>query len=536
MLERWLPERACPWLAALLILAAAACRVALLLGGSLDLSPDEAHYWDWSRHLDWSYYSKGPLVAWVIWASCGLLGPLSESLTGQLTFAVRAPAVLFGSLMLASLYVLTVQVSRSHRLALGVVAAALTHPVITAGSSLMTIDSPYACAWGWALVLALHAVRTDALWAWLSTGVLVGLGILAKYTMVLFLPSVALFLLISRDHRRRLLTAGPWAMVGVAAVLCVPILIWNAQHDWVTVRHVMQLAGLGPRAHTPGKGLTPLGPLHYVGGQFALMLGTWFVLWAAAVIAYRPWRDGDEGRRFLWCLSVPMFATFLAFSLKTGGGELNWPVTAYLSGGVLAAVWLAEQARGGRLHWGLSASVAATCVLGLVATTLVYVAPVLHPAMELVVGQPRPDCHYPIRRLDPTCRLRGWRDLAAAVDQLREQAGDDPVIVATGWVLPGQLGIYCKGRPRVYSVGQLQGERKSQYDLWDNPIDRPERFKGRSFLVVGAAGPQALSGFEQVSPPRYVVAEVNGRPIAGHAIWLCRGFQGFPPRPADVRH
>ncbi|MFZ4647236.1 MAG: hypothetical protein ACOYNP_15905, partial [Gemmataceae bacterium] len=31
-----------------------------------DLAQDEAHYWDWSRNLDWSYYSKGPLVAWLI--------------------------------------------------------------------------------------------------------------------------------------------------------------------------------------------------------------------------------------------------------------------------------------------------------------------------------------------------------------------------------------------------------------------------------------------------------------------------------------
>ena len=70
MLDRWLPERACPWLALALILAAAAARVALLLGGTgLDLSPDEAHYWDWSRQPDWAYYSKGPLVAWLIRAS-----------------------------------------------------------------------------------------------------------------------------------------------------------------------------------------------------------------------------------------------------------------------------------------------------------------------------------------------------------------------------------------------------------------------------------------------------------------------------------
>ena len=88
-----LSDRACLVLAGLLVLGAAALRVAFLLAGPLDLAPDEAHYWDWSRHPDWSYYSKGPLVAWIIRASCELLGGLSVALTGDITFAVRAPAV-----------------------------------------------------------------------------------------------------------------------------------------------------------------------------------------------------------------------------------------------------------------------------------------------------------------------------------------------------------------------------------------------------------------------------------------------------------
>src|SRR3954451_22597062 len=82
----------------------------------LDLAPDEAHYWDWSRHLDWSYYSKGPLVAWLIRASCELFGPLSEHLTGTLALAVRLPAVACGALLLTALYLLTVRVSSCARL------------------------------------------------------------------------------------------------------------------------------------------------------------------------------------------------------------------------------------------------------------------------------------------------------------------------------------------------------------------------------------------------------------------------------------
>src|SRR6476469_6449478 len=140
-------------LAAIVILASTAFSLAYVwLRCPLDLAPDEAHYWDWSRHLDWSYYSKGPLVAWLIRLSCSLFGPWSAALTGSEMLAVRLPAVVCGSLLLLSLYVLTVQVFGSDRLALGVLTLGLTFPVIAAGSSLMTIDSPYTCCWGWALV------------------------------------------------------------------------------------------------------------------------------------------------------------------------------------------------------------------------------------------------------------------------------------------------------------------------------------------------------------------------------------------------
>ena len=91
-------------MACLLILGSAALHtVYLACNCPLDLAPDEAHYWDWSRHLDWSYYSKGPLVAWLIRGSCELAGAWSERATGSLTFAVRLPAVVCGSLLLASL-------------------------------------------------------------------------------------------------------------------------------------------------------------------------------------------------------------------------------------------------------------------------------------------------------------------------------------------------------------------------------------------------------------------------------------------------
>src|SRR5262249_54761091 len=73
-----------------LILATTALRIAYLsYDCPLDLAPDEAHYWDWSRHLDWSYYSKGPLVAYLIRAGCTVAAPISEKLTAGDMLAVR---------------------------------------------------------------------------------------------------------------------------------------------------------------------------------------------------------------------------------------------------------------------------------------------------------------------------------------------------------------------------------------------------------------------------------------------------------------
>src|SRR4051812_36712918 len=228
-----------------LIIAATVWHIAfLILDCPLELAADEAHYWDWSRHLDWSYYSKGPLVAWIIRASCELFGPLSRALTGNDALAVRLPAVPCGALLSVSLYLLTVQTLGRERTGAAVVALSLAFPVVSAGATVMTIDAPYTACWGWALVLTYHAVFRHSAWAWPLAGAVVAVGILAKYTMVLWAPCVGLFLLASAEHRRLLRGPGFWTAVVVAALGGLPILYWNARNGWVSVWHVGTLAGL----------------------------------------------------------------------------------------------------------------------------------------------------------------------------------------------------------------------------------------------------------------------------------------------------
>src|SRR5205085_4621488 len=132
-----------------------------------------------------------------------------------------------------SLYVLTVQTFGRERLAFAVIALALTLPPVAAASTLMTIDSPYTACWGWALVFGHAAAVRGRAWAWPIAGLIVGIGILAKYTMALWLPSVGLFLLTSPAGRSELRRRGFWIACGIAALFCLPIVYWNARDGWV---------------------------------------------------------------------------------------------------------------------------------------------------------------------------------------------------------------------------------------------------------------------------------------------------------------
>src|SRR5207253_10524717 len=131
------------------------------------------------------------------------------------------------------------------------------------------------------------------------------------YTMVLWIPAAGLFLLTSTGYRKLLLRPGFWIMTALATICCFPILIWNMQHDGLSLRHVSRQAGLD-RA-----GPLWLGPLEFIGAQCLLLLVFWFIGWAAAMVAFRPWKAADAGVRYLWVMAAVRFGCFLLLSFKT---------------------------------------------------------------------------------------------------------------------------------------------------------------------------------------------------------------------------
>ncbi|OWK47393.1 ArnT family glycosyltransferase [Fimbriiglobus ruber] len=515
----------------------------LFLACPVDLSPDEAHYWDWSRRLDWCYYSKGPLIALLIRGGCELLGDFAVQTTGTLMPAVRAPAVLCNVLLLTAIFKLARQTFVSNRFALVVTALVLTVPPLTAGSVMITIDAPYLCCWAWACVFVQRGVTGGWWWVWAAAGAVCAAGLLAKQTMVLFPACVA----------AHLFWAGGWTppakrgfalMCAIATVGLIPIGIWNAGHDWVSIRHIFTMAaGPGRDGEPVAEFAGFLGLLDYVGGQFGLLFGYWFVAWVGAAVWFAPrrGREGDIGVAFLWWTSVPVWALFAVASVKAKG-QPNWPAAAYVTGCVLAVAWVSRQIVDPRPWYRRTASgfLALGIVGGLAGGVVVRFPWMIRPVLASLVSEPTPTNPTPVRKLDPTCRLQGWRTLARAVDEARERVraveGYDPPVAAMTWFVPGELAFYCRNHPETFTFGAALDDRHSQYDFWHpNPLADAQAFRGRTFVYVGDLSPELERAFDRVDPPVEVIASDGGIPVADWSVRVLYGFKGFPANPGERR-
>lgn len=489
----------------------------------LTLSEDEAHYWLWSQQPGWSYYSKGPGVAWLIAASTAVFGDTQ--------FAVRAPAAVataVGTLGAAAM----ARWAGADRVT--TFAAALLYacvPALALAGVLMTIDAPYAACWMWAGAFAVRAIRSGSRGAWLGLGAAVALGFLFKYTILLILPGVLLALWAARRERAPLRFGAIAASAAVASLGLLPVVLWNADHDWATVRHLLG------HLHAPGGDSNAGGdwsfwwPLEFVALQIAV--GGGVLLLAILALVRTPRDDPDRAAvRLGVALSLPIFAFYAAVSFLTRV-EANWAVAgaATLCPPAAAGVIRAVRDRDtiGRVCWGLA-------FFGGVLGTIAPGAG-LRLARAPVIGG-----------LLPAERISGMRlhavDAARRLDQLEQATGLEPFVITDHYGRASLLAFYVakadtsRTDTEYLCASAHLGGRPSQFDLWPHTdLANPETARalaGRPALVIGHPSGDWASLFETLTPIGPLVAEP--KPGARTA-YLATGFRGVvPARPEPGDH
>lgn len=503
------------WLGcALLIAATTWVRLWFIRTGQLNLAPDEAQYWDWSRTLQWSYYSKGPLIAYI--------NRLGDMLFGATELGVRAGA-LAGSVLMQVVAVAWIGgLLKRPRLAFWMLALLNTTLLFIAGSLLMTTDNPLLVCWMLALVCLYFCLERGGRAAWIGLSLCLVVGIWAKYTMLFFLPLALLASLwVGRDQnlparfwRNMFKTLAVGACIGL-----VPIVVWNAGHDWVGLKHVLYRGALaGDKAavffklkHFP----------EYLGSQFGVLTPWWliFVLFGAwnltrQLCSRSPQADLYGVPRSVAIVLVvffwPVWIGFVLWSLHAKV-EANWSAACYPAGIILGALALERSVHEVRSKWRF-----AWPGLGLLVFLL------LHGQGFLPFDGPK----------NPVHRLLGWQDLGAQVHTLLEEelGGSDVAFVCSDeYGVTAELSFYVPGQKRAFCLAG--GRKMNQYDLWAGP--GPE-YENALFVVKGnkTAPPEHLVQlFERIDGPRSVATTHGQRQGQSFTVFLCFGFQGNWPVP-----
>jgi len=455
-------------------------RVIYVLLYPIDLSPEEAQYWDWSRHPDLSYYSKPPMVAY--------LNLLSTTFLGNTELAVRITPIIL-SFALSVITFLFVRHLFGEKEAL--FAALLPNLLVgyAINSLLMTTDAPFLFFWSLSVMLIYVASEKNSLSLWFAVGVSAGLAFLSKYPALFLLPLTLLyFFLVRRDL---LLSPRPYLSLLPAFFLSLPVLVWNLKRDFVSFKHVSALAGGGSFPNLPALG-------EFIGGQVLLLSAIPFLF-----MLYGWWRSiksGDERLLFLTVFSLPIVLFFSLLSLKKEV-YANWAGFAYFTGSILASLYMSKV----RVR-----VLVPSLALPLFLTITLHFTPLLDflGLRELL----------PPRR-DPVKVMVGWEKLGREVSAL--YTGRE-LIFSNAYQIAAELAFYVEGNPRtfVFHTGRM-----TQYYLWKDGLGE---FKGKDALYISEGGlpKRVKERFESYELVGSVDILWRGERVRKFSIFKLKGFEG----------
>ncbi|KEP68214.1 glycosyl transferase [Thioclava dalianensis] len=425
------------------VLALTALRIVALAFDRTDLFVDETQYWLWGQHLDFGYYSKPPLIGWLIRAVTALAG-------SDAPFWVRLPGSVLHGLTALVLGALGARIGGA-RVGLWTAVIYVTLPFVAVGSVLISTDTVMAPFYALALLFAHRTAQSRGAGEALLAGLFAGCAFMAKYAAIYLIPGLALAALVAPSWR--IGWRNTLLMVLAFGVAISPNVIWNITHDLTTVSHTMDNVGwvrTGALFNLPSMGT-------FLGSQFAVFGPLTF---AALLVGYLGWRN--EARRGLVMLSIPALVAVTIEALLDRA-YANWAIAAYFAGTVLAVLVMGRIWRWGALGINLIIAVAI-------------------PVLTITAPWPAPDGKSLLKR------WLGRVDLSETILALAK-ADDVPVYTANRDIL---ADLFYTGRDagvRVYAPDS-KGRPQSYYEeMWPLPAE----YSGK-LLVIARQAPECGAG------------------------------------------
>ncbi len=283
----------------------------------LPLHGDEAYYWMWSHNLQTGYYDHPPMIAYMIYLS---------NFISEAEWGVRLTNVFCLSISALYIFKLTSEMFDT-KIAINALLIFSSIALVHAGYILTTPDSPLILFWSLSLYYAYKAIFFGKTKDYFFTGLFLGLMMLSKYTAILFVFMLLIFILLKR--RDILTNINFYLAIFVASIVVSPMLFWNYQNDWISF------------AFQLGHGSTQTFEMHpnllfeFFAGQFGIFSPVF-----TAILFYFLIKDKlyfHDNKLFFLSLSVIVVLLFFFYKSLFTRMELNYTAPAYLGGAILTA-------------------------------------------------------------------------------------------------------------------------------------------------------------------------------------------------------
>ncbi|MDF3809766.1 glycosyltransferase family 39 protein [Rhodopseudomonas sp. BAL398] len=358
-----------------------AFRIVALKFSVVDLFFDESQYWAWAQAPAFGYFSKPPLLAWLIAATTDVCG------NGEACIRSASPVFYLATSLVT--YVIALRLYGARTAFWAGICIALA-PGLVFSARIISTDVPLLLCWAVALLAYVRLLdRPD--WRWSAVlGLALGFGLLAKYAMAYFLLGTLAAAFVDPRARALLRHRLWWIAVAIGLLLLLPNLIWVATHDFVTLQHVE--ANIDGAA---GIDFRPIKAVNFLASQFAVFGPIVFAAFVLTLLRRRaiPLQPAD---RIMIVFALPPLV-LVAGNAIINHANANWAAPSAISVTIVAIAILVRRHESRWLR--------ATVAIGLALQILLPITDGLANKISLPF----------IAKPDIYARTMGWRGLAAGV-------------------------------------------------------------------------------------------------------------------------
>ena len=285
-----------------------------IVNTNFDLFGDEAQYWIWSQNLNFGYYSKPPLLAWVIGSFTFLFGDSFEMLK----------IIPISTYVLSSyvIYLISLELYNNKKLAILSGGTFYLLPAVSVSSFLISTDVILILFWSLSLLFLIKIRKNPKIINFFLLGIFLGLSFLAKYAAIYFLISMVVLLFLDETIKKIIFKKFfHFALfLGTAIIVLSPNIIWNIKNNWITLGHTSDNASLNKINFNL-----------FQGGEFILSQGLMIgpLLFIFFLVTVKKIKF-DFKTKFLLSFSLPIFLIVLGESILVRANA-NWAAVALVS-------------------------------------------------------------------------------------------------------------------------------------------------------------------------------------------------------------